>query len=218
MINKATTIARQNGTNTREAVYDMLQTYCSTPHPATRATPYELLMNRQVRTIIDHAPLDFNEADEIVRTNDQRYKQKSKAYYDKRNNTSHHTIKEGDAVLVKRENKRKAQTPFEPYIYIVTKVKGSQLEARRKKDGRIVTRDASKFKPLSQDEEEPVLLPNTYVDIPLVGTTDINNENEQVLDNIPQQPAPNTPPPQPPRRSERTRKSVFDARLKDYRK
>ena len=52
----------------------------------------------------------------------------------------------GDAVVVKRENKRKVQTPYEPYIYIITQVKGSQISAKRVKDERIICRDASKFK------------------------------------------------------------------------
>ena len=69
-------------------------------------------------------------------------------YHDKRHNTKKHTLTIGDAVVLKRENKRKAQTPYEPYIYIIACIKGSQIEAKRIKDERTICRDASKFKPL----------------------------------------------------------------------
>lgn len=56
LVNKTATIANQEGTDVYEATYDMLQAYRSTPHPATKETPYELMMNRQVRTKIEHFP------------------------------------------------------------------------------------------------------------------------------------------------------------------
>ena len=49
-------------------------------------------------------------------------------------------------VLLKRDKKRKGETPFEPYIYIATKVIGSTIHARRASDGKTVCQDASKFK------------------------------------------------------------------------
>ena len=46
---------------------------------------------------------------------------------------------------MKREIKRKGQTPYEPYVYIITETKGSQIIAKREKDDRTIRRDASKF-------------------------------------------------------------------------
>ena len=46
LVNKIATIAKQEGTDVCEATYDMLQAYRDTPHPATKKTPYELMMNR----------------------------------------------------------------------------------------------------------------------------------------------------------------------------
>ena len=66
-----------------------------------------------------------------------------------------HTFKRGDAVVVKRENKRKGQTPYEPYVYLITQVKGSQIEAVRVKDERKICRDASKFKSLCMIPQQP---------------------------------------------------------------
>lgn len=42
--------------------------------------------------------------------------------------------------------KRKAQTPFEPHIHLVTQVKGSTIFAKRLSEGKTISCDASKFK------------------------------------------------------------------------
>ncbi|KAK3753779.1 hypothetical protein QZH41_014237, partial [Actinostola sp. cb2023] len=158
LVNKISAIARQDSIDPHEAIYDMLQAYRSTPHPATKTPPYQLLMNREVRTKLDHFPTKRHDNDKEVRENDLTYKQRCKEYHDKRHNVKTHTMKNGDAVVVKRENKRKGQTPYEPYIYIVIHTKGSQITAKRIKDERTICRDASKFKPLRTvkiQQEEP---------------------------------------------------------------
>ena len=148
----------------------MLQAYRSTPHPATKETPYKLLMNREVRTKLDHFPTATSPHDERVRENDSHYKTQRKMYHDKRHKTTTHQLRQGDAVVVKHENKRKGQTPYEPYVYIITEVKGSQIIAKREKDDRTIRSDASKFKPLriteyqdemiSPSDDETESLPN----------------------------------------------------------
>ena len=114
----------------------------------TKKTPYELLMNREVRTKLDHFPTTMHINDQEVRANDRSYKEKCKEYHDKRHNTKKHTLKIGDAVVVKRENKRKAQTPYEPYIYIITYIKGSQIEAKRIKDEKTICQTPLNSNPL----------------------------------------------------------------------
>ena len=106
---------------------------------------------------------------EEVKKNDETYKQKRKQYHDKRHRVKTHTIKCGDAVVIKREKKRKKHTPYEPYIYIVTSVKGSTICARRVKDGKEKCRDASKVKPFRtarlsnvNDETAKVKVPSSY--------------------------------------------------------
>jgi hypothetical protein len=73
-----------------------------------------------------------------------------------------HTIKCGDAVLIKREKKRKKHTPYEPYIYVVTSIKGSTIRARRVKDGKVKCRDASKNSSKANDETASVKVPSSY--------------------------------------------------------
>ncbi|CAB4011572.1 Hypothetical predicted protein [Paramuricea clavata] len=90
-------------------------------------------------------------------------------YHDKRHRVKTHTSKCGDAVLIKREKKRKKHTPYEPYIYVVTSIKGSTIRARRVMDGKVKCRDASKVKPLrtaqlskANDETASVKVPSSY--------------------------------------------------------
>ena len=156
-IGKTITIAKQAGTDQEEAIYDMLQAYRSIPHPAIKLPPYQLLMNREVRTTLDHFPTETQENDTAVRASDSRYKNKCKEYHDQRYKTTTHKMKSGDAVVVKRENKRKAQTIYKPYVYNIIEIKGSQISAKRMKDGRTITRDASRFKPLRKTESHVTL-------------------------------------------------------------
>lgn len=138
LMNKTAAIARAEGLDLHEATYDMLQAYQETPHPATGTAPYELLMNRAIRTRLDHYLTERACRDEEVRKRDSTYKEKLKSYHDRRHRPSEHKFKAGEAVLLKRHQKRKGDTPFEPYIYITTKVIRSTIHARRVGDGKTV--------------------------------------------------------------------------------
>lgn len=70
-VNKTAAIANQEGIDLQEATYDMLQAYRATPHPATKTTPYELLMNRQVRTKLEDYPTEQSPQDSEVRNRDE---------------------------------------------------------------------------------------------------------------------------------------------------
>ena len=130
-MNKTAATARAAGIDLQEATYDMLQAYRETPHPATGTAPYELLMNRAIRTRLDHYPTERASRDEEIRRKDSKYKEKLKYYHDRRHRAKKHKFKAGEAVLLKCDKKRKGDTPFEPYIYIATKVIGSTIHARR---------------------------------------------------------------------------------------
>ena len=75
LVNKITAIVKQANTNPHKAIHDMLQAYRSSPHPATKKPPYELLMNREVRTKLDHFPTTTLINDQEVRANDRSYKE-----------------------------------------------------------------------------------------------------------------------------------------------
>ena len=87
-----------------------------------------------------------------------------------------HKLRIGDAVVVKRERKRKAETPFEPHIYIITEIKSSTIHAKRLNDGKTFCRDASKFKllrtaKLAAASDQPEEAPARRLTIPPAAPT-----------------------------------------------
>ena len=54
LLNKTEPIAHLQGRSSDMTIQEMLTGYRSSPHPATGVTPYEALMNRQVRTKLDY--------------------------------------------------------------------------------------------------------------------------------------------------------------------
>ena len=60
----------------------------------------------------------------------------------------------GDKVLLKRRKINKWSTPHEKENYVIVGVNGSAIRARRKSDGRTITRDESKFKLLKMPRDE----------------------------------------------------------------
>ena len=60
LLNKTEQIAYLQGGDSNTAIQEMLTGYRSTPHPATGVTSYEALMNRQVRTKLDHQTRESN--------------------------------------------------------------------------------------------------------------------------------------------------------------
>ena len=63
-----------------------------------------------------------------------------------RRHTKEHKFISGDHVLLKQKKTNKWSTVYEPAFYIITRVDGSSITARRIKDGRQVYRDASQYK------------------------------------------------------------------------
>ena len=225
LVNKIAAIAKQEHSNIHEATYDMLQAYRSTPHPGTKTTPYELLMNRRVRTKLDHYPVETSPKETTVRQHDEKYKERAKKEHDRRHRAKKYQLKPGDAVIIKREKKKKGQTPYEPNVYIVTTIKGSMVTAKRVKDEKTKCRDISRFKLLKTlkhptTDDQPI--PPTVTIPP--ATESQSMEKDQVID---QQALPSedqNPPedeqqgrqPREPRRSRRKKISIFDKHLKDY--
>ena len=200
LINKIAAIAKQDHINFHEATYDMLQAYRSTPHPATNSTPYELLMNRRVRTKINHFPIETSSKDDAVTCNDQQYKEKAKRNHDKRHQSKEYKLKTGDAVIVKREKKKKGETPYKQYIYVITKIKGTMVTAKRMKDGKTKCRDISRFKRLKMykyPEEEQQQNQETLV--PPAPEKHINSDQQERLNGDTESEPPREPPQEPQR-------------------
>ena len=221
LVNKIATIAKQEKIDVREATYDMLQAYRDTPHPATKETPYELMMNREIRTKLEHFPSSTPTQDQEVRGNDRKYKERIKQYHDKRHRATELHLEIGQAVIVKRDKKRKAETPYEPHIYVVTQVKGSTIIAKRLTDGKRICRDKSKFRrPKSRanntdlNERERVKhqtqVPPAYAQQPPA----VAAQRDDAAGNDAEH---NQAAPEPQlRRSNRRPRSVFEGHLRDF--
>ena len=188
LLNKTEQIAHLQGGDSNAAIQEMLTGYRSTPHPATGVTPYEALMNRQVRTKLDHQTRESNHEsarDSAVNKRDKEYKQKTKQNAQNKN-TKQHNFTIGDHVLLKQKKTNKWSTAFEPAFYTITQIDGSSIAARRITDGRDVYRDASQFKLanalIENDPDEE------FVD--QEGESDSEEWRQQILQNFSAQPDP----------------------------
>jgi len=145
-LNKTEQIAHLRKDGYKQAIQQMLMGYRATPHIATGITPYEALMGREVRTKLDAITITDNSDTQImINERDKKYKEKIKENAENRNTKEHNYIV-GDYVLLKQSKKTKWTTAYEPAFYIIYKVKGSTIAARRITDGRTIERDANKFK------------------------------------------------------------------------
>ena len=153
VLNKTEQIASSEGKSSNTAIQCMLMGYRSTPHPATGYTPYEALMKRIVRTKLDYditnMQTNYKTMEREITIRDKEYKQKwedrqKQSKYKRR----HFEI--GDKVLLWKRKVNKWSTAYEKEHYEIIEICGSSVKARRKSDGRIIRRDASKFKLLRE--------------------------------------------------------------------
>ena len=101
-----------------------------------------------MKTKLDYEPLSMKSSiqkmeAEITKRN-REYKKEWEKYH------THpacrkHSFRIGDKVLLKRKKINKWSTTHEKENYVAVGLTGSAVKARRKYDGRTITRDASKF-------------------------------------------------------------------------
>lgn len=185
VLNKTEQIAHQQKANRRIAVQGMLAGYRSTPHPATQIAPYDaMLLDRNIRTKLDyeHPQREMDPKSKEINEHDRAYKNKIKENSENRN-TKQHSFKINDYVVLLQKKVNKFSTAYEPAFYVVYKIQGSTICARRTTDGREITRDASKFKNANkvlQAIEEDVQQPDQQVVVDLPKHT----ENIQISDKV----------------------------------
>jgi transposase InsO family protein len=157
VLNKTEKIARSEGQPSNTAIQYMLIGYRSTPHPATRYSPYETLMKRNVRTKLDCTNqfrlTDIQKMEAEIADRDKANKKKWENQ-NRHPKSMQHKFKINDKVLFKNREMNKWSTPYEKEHYIVTEVLGSSIKAQRKSDGHIIYRDASKFKLLHEPNDD----------------------------------------------------------------
>lgn len=165
-------LQKQTEHERKRSFQDMLTAYRSTPHPATGVAPYEALMRRPVRNKLDYidGKRVMSNLDQRINEHDQIYKQKLMRQ-SKNQNTKCHNFVIGDYVLVRQTKRTKWSTAYEPQFYVIYRIDGSSIGARRISDNRQVYRDSSHFK-----------LANSLVErAPLLETGDESDWREKVL-------------------------------------
>ncbi|XP_063954101.1 uncharacterized protein K02A2.6-like [Lytechinus pictus] len=142
VLNKTEQIAHLQKQDREIAIQDMLMGYRSTPHPATSTPPYEALMGRSVRSKLDHKNPreEASMKDEKINKKDGEYKERGKRLRENRNTKTHNFVV-GDFVSLRQTKKTKWTTVYEPAFYVVFRIDGSSIAARRISDGREMYRD-----------------------------------------------------------------------------
>ena len=123
-LGKVARTAHSQGKDWRRELYVFVINYRAAPHPSTGKSPYELCMNRTVRTKLPTVPKINPDAETMQK--DQQAKARMKAYADLKRQTKPHNLNVGDHTLVKQSIQNKASSRFEPVPNTILEVKGSR--------------------------------------------------------------------------------------------
>ena len=157
-LNKMERIAHLQQRDHHLALSDLLTGYRSTPHPATGVAPYDLIANRKIRSKLCDGRSDLTEGDPEVTLRDANYKAKQKEY-GKGHLKKPHNFSVGDFVLVRQKKQTKLSTPYEPVLYSITEINGTQVTVQRTTDGRCIKRHADQLKNANRLLDENEILP-----------------------------------------------------------
>ena len=70
-----------------------------------------------------------------------------------------HNFSVGDFVLVRQKKQTKLSTPYEPVLYSITEINGTQVTVQRTTDGRCIKRHADQLKNANRLLDENEILP-----------------------------------------------------------
>ena len=101
-LKKCIQTAIAEGHDWRLALENYLLSYRSTFHATTGITPAEMMFSRQIKDKLPQLQMTQNTI-----TRDERNKEKIKEYADRARHAVQHTLKSGDVVLIKNQNKHR---------------------------------------------------------------------------------------------------------------
>ena len=132
LLNKTEQRARLENKPAKIAIHELLTGYRSTPHLATGIAPYDAMIDRKVRTKLDYTERETTGKRKRSQTNarDKEYKMKIKNNAENKY-TRFHNLAIWDYVLLEQNKVNKWTPPYEPTYYIVHKISGSTIWARR---------------------------------------------------------------------------------------
>ena len=138
--------------NYRQELNRLLRNYRATPNSTTRIAPATALFGRPMKTKLPELTTPCSDPE--IRERDQIAKAKMKEYADNKRCVRPSNAKEGDTVLIKRDDsKKKSNTPYDPRPLIIVERKGSMVTAEND-DGTQVTRNSSFFKNVPTAKQE----------------------------------------------------------------
>ena len=149
-IKKPINAAKMSNKNWQYEMNIFLRNYRATPHASTKIPPATAMIGRPIRTgLPQNTQRRATPIEREVKRNDLKAKQTMKDHADKKRHTQPSNIKVGDNVIILRKDGKKR---FDPEIYKVIKVNGSQIQARRGE--RVVTRNSSFFKVVNCNQNQ----------------------------------------------------------------
>ena len=161
---KAIRTAVAEGRSWPSTLQTFLLVYRTTPHPATGASPAQLLCGRQLRTKMSAVPrLEPAHGRPAVQQKNLHYREEAKRHADLRRRAVQPHIKVGDKVLVKIPKRlTKLSSAFFEESYAVVSVNGSRVSVKIPSDGRLFVRNSSFVKryfggSTTRDFVEPML-------------------------------------------------------------
>lgn len=136
-------ISQSEKKDIKEAIYEYLMMYNSTPHSVTGKTPSELFFKRQNKDKIPMLrKIEDQEDDSEVRDRDKIQKEKGKEYGDRKRRAQSPGLVEGNKVYVREMEKRnKLSTNFNPTPHIVEKATGGDIIVRNEETGQQLRRN-----------------------------------------------------------------------------
>ncbi|XP_030834780.1 uncharacterized protein K02A2.6-like [Strongylocentrotus purpuratus] len=136
-------IAQAEGKDWKEALLTYVAVYRASTHSTTGKSPAEVLFGRKIRTKLPQIQ-DISE-DQELRDRDLQMKSGAKHYADLKRGAVHSDIVPGDKVIVRRDERRKLDTPYFSQPYTVTARTGSMVTVKSP-DGVLYNRNVSSVK------------------------------------------------------------------------
>ena len=147
-LGKALKAAYYNRDSAQKAVDELLMAYRSTPHPATKAAPGDILFRHGYRADFPRAAENLDEV-QAAGIQDKKQKQERKQRVNASTKRVPMRVQLGDRVLLKAYPKgKKFQPVFAEEVYEVVQIedKGVALEATRKGGTRMTSKSTMRQK------------------------------------------------------------------------